>query len=63
MASCKKVRCVWALAPVEITDMVGSLQEPHSRNWRSSVFHNLTHEQSRRVVELPFGRFGMIIGK
>ena len=43
-------RCVWALAPEDITEFIANVQEPHARGWLAAVFHALPHEDLTRVV-------------
>ena len=43
-------RCVWALAPDDITELIVNMQEPHATGCLAEVFHALPHDQLTRVV-------------
>jgi hypothetical protein len=42
-------RCVWALAPHEITDMIGNIQEHNAKAWLATVIKALPHGDLTRV--------------
>jgi hypothetical protein len=50
LVNCNMARCVWALAPPDIIDLVGNIREPHARGWLAAVFEALPHEERTRVV-------------
>jgi hypothetical protein len=50
LLECNMARCVWALAPEDITEFIANVQEPHARGWLAAVFRALPHEELTRVV-------------
>jgi ribonuclease HI len=50
LIECHHARSVWGLAPVEISDYVQQLYEPHARGWLQAMMKDLSHEESTRVV-------------
>jgi hypothetical protein len=43
-------RCVWALAPGDITDLIVNIKEPHAKGWIVLILNAIPHEESTRVV-------------
>jgi hypothetical protein len=50
LLECNMARCLWALAPEDITKFIANVQEPHARAWLAAVFRALPHEELTRVV-------------
>ena len=50
LLECNMARCVWALGPEDITELIVNIQEPHARGWLAAVFHALPHEELTRVT-------------
>jgi hypothetical protein len=50
LIECNLAKCVWALALGDITELITSIQEPHTKGWLATIFNALSHEESTRVV-------------
>jgi hypothetical protein len=42
-------KCVWALAPDDITDLIANIEEPHAKPWLAAMIEALPHEELTRV--------------
>nr|XP_051211664.1 uncharacterized protein LOC127329168 [Lolium perenne] len=50
LLECNMARCVWALAPEEITDLICNVQETKAKAWLATVFKAVPHGDLTRVV-------------
>ncbi|KAM0898703.1 hypothetical protein ACQ4PT_021767 [Festuca glaucescens] len=50
LLECNMARSVWALAPHEITDLIGNIEEHNAKAWLATVIKALPHGDLTRVL-------------